>query len=284
MGEWKLASAAVAALVVLASISAFLVRPALPALMAGKAVTTMAQAKLAIDTYNWRTADSAHFEIKYLPAQADDAQLVLEAGEVVYGATTRIMQIQPAGPVRLVLYPDQTRLNRSFGWPQKQGVMGVYWGGAIRVLAPSAWMDKPNLEGLIHEGPMAHELAHYLVDIRAHGNYPRWLTEGIAQYVERSVTGFSFGAAEKGPGWGANPFSFTTLEQNMDNSTTQIEAYRQSLAAVDWLVERFGWDKLLATLDQLGEGQTLDQALATQMGIHLATWEQELSWYYAGAA
>lgn len=283
MGEWRFASV-FSALVILAIISALLCRPALPALLASRAVSAMARTELAIDTYNWRTMDSSHFEIKYLPAQEGDARLTLEAGEAVFAATTRIMQIQPTGPIRLILYPDQASLNRSFGWPQKEGVMGVYWGGAIRLLAPSVWMDKPGLEELIRDGPMAHELAHYLLDIRARGNYPRWLTEGVAQYVERAVTGFSFGGIDKADGYSRSPFLFSTLDQEMDDPVTQIEAYRQSLAAIDLLVNRFGWDQLLVVLDSLGQGMTLNQALKSQLGISLAVWEQEFRQCYGLAA
>ena len=100
----------------------------------------------------------------------------------------------PQGKSLVLIYPTREALGKSFGWAADQSAMGVYWAGVIRVLSPMAWVESAVTSEVEKEfrssGPMVHEYTHLVVDYITRGNYTRWLTEGVAQYVERDITGF----------------------------------------------------------------------------------------------
>jgi hypothetical protein len=114
---------------------------------------------------------------------------------------------------------------------------------------------------------MAHEYAHLLVDYLTDGNYPRWLTEGVAQYVESRVSGlpvhgqFDYGVDEL--------YTLEELDRGFDSLPDQDLAYWQSWALADFMVERYGFHSLQSLLHTLGQGQNLDQALRRSLGINL---------------
>nr|WP_238480917.1 peptidase MA family metallohydrolase [Desulforadius tongensis] len=122
---------------------------------------------------------------------------------------------------------------------------------------------------------MAHEIAHLVVDHRTKGNYNRWFTEGVAQYVELELTGFRFrdpaGSLEN------NRYSLQQLSDNFDRLPNQSLAYRQSLAAVYYLVHRYGEDSLVEIMDLLAEGAALDQALQKVCRLNLPDFENKLN-------
>lgn len=147
--------------------------------------------------------------------------------------------------------------------------MGVYWAGVIRVLSPKAWIEGEDLAARFQsEGPIAHEYAHFVVDYLASGNYPRWLTEGIAQRIERKITGYEM------PLTGTETFyPVEDMDSKFDLLPNQSMAYRQSLAMVDFFVLTFGQDPLYYVLQELEKGRSLDQAFQTALGCNVKEFE-----------
>ena len=75
------------------------------------------------------------------------------------------------------------------------------------------------------------------------GNYSRWLTEGLAQYIERDFTGFVL--AEPLPEEKKDIYSLTQLDRTFDQRPNQVLAYWQSLETVDYLIEQHGMEKMV---------------------------------------
>lgn len=229
-------------------------------------------------TANLEEINTPHYVIKYDPVDSAYAEMVGEAAEDAYGEVTQVFDRQPARKTTIIIYPDSSSLAQSFGWDKNEKALGVYWGGTIRILSPGAWLKGDDIKAeFSQQGPMVHELTHLLVDDITRGNYNRWWTEGIAQYVEKRTTGFEF----------SNPFNdpqdmqyyhFTTLTRRFDK-LDQAVAYWQSLKAVEFISEEYGEDKLYAILESLGQQNTLDQAIYQTLGIDMNTFEQEFVQY-----
>lgn len=227
---------------------------------------------LDLQTRHWYVIDGENFRVKYQPADASVARLVLQTAEGTYRSVNEMLGYHPDEPVYIYIYPTKETLNKSFGWDASVNAMGVYWAGTIRILSPLDWIeDEAQLETIFREsGPLVHEYAHLLVDYRTHGNYPRWLTEGVAQYAERELTGYMLSAtAQERKEW----YSFKDMDDDFDLLSDQSLAYEQSLLAVDYMVEMGGFDSVLNLLDELAQGKKIGDALENIFGQDLDAFE-----------
>lgn len=232
-----------------------------------------------VRSYGLPELKSEYFIVKYYPGDKKQAQMVLEAAEKFIKPVADKLNYTPHRKEIIIVYPSREKLNAYFGWPADESAMGVYWAGTIRVLAPGEWIDAENDEQawneFISKGPMAHELAHLMVDYRTRGNYNRWFTEGVAQYVELELTGFRF--REEAGNLKNQRYSFQQLTENFDALPNQSLAYRQSLAAVYYIVNKYGYAALAEIIDQLGRGCTLSQALIETCSMDLSQFEDQLN-------
>ncbi|MGE5372985.1 MAG: peptidase MA family metallohydrolase [Solirubrobacterales bacterium] len=227
---------------------------------------TASRERLLFQTRGYKTYETDHFIIRYNDAVREQVSLVAEASEKAYGPVTRIFQRTPGAKTLVVLYKTPDSMGKSLGWDRDEQAMGVYWNGSIRVLDPAFWITNGDVRRrFLQEGPMAHEFAHLLVDQETHGNYPRWFTEGIAQYIEKKTTGFEFSPALQYNKPSMEYYDFATLEQRFDDLDTAT-AYRESLAAVDVIADRYGEPSLFNMMRLLGQGNTMEAAFYQSTG------------------
>lgn len=227
-----------------------------------------ARISLELQTRGYQQAEGKHFRVKYLPRDADIVDVVLEAAEKVYEPVNDALGFSPRGKVPIVVYPSGEELANCFGWPSDQGALGAYWVGTIRVLSPKAWIgDESRFSDRFWEaGPMAHEYTHFVVDYITRGNCPRWLTEGLAQWEDRELTGFVFDfyseemAAQK-------PYRLEQLDRDFDDQPCQMLAYWQSLAAIEFIDKQYSINKVKELINRLGEGYNQEVAFKTTFGI-----------------
>lgn len=243
--------------------------PDLPKVIFYKAFREYTSSSMNWKTRHWERLEGEKFILRYQPGDANVAKMVLDTAEESCNSVNQTLNFYPKGKVPIILYPDVATLNRSFGWAADESAMGVYWAGVIRVLSPNCWIEAGDQEEIFRaEGPMSHEYAHFIVDYIAGGNYPRWLTEGIAQQVERNISGFEM------PLTGATKiYRLSQMDREFDLLPNQSAAYRQSLAMVDFLVSEYGADALDEILRKLGKGVTLDKAFVEVLMIDVKGFE-----------
>ncbi|MDI9447115.1 MAG: peptidase MA family metallohydrolase [Pelotomaculaceae bacterium] len=226
------------------------------------AIRELVKIYVVIGSWNMSKLTSEHFFVKYMPEDRGEAELVLETAEKFYQPITEDFGYTPRGRIPIILYSTKQELNQSFGWDASESAMGVYWAGVIRVLSPGAWVAETEAdrvrEVFVSSGPVAHELTHLMVDYLTGGNYPRWFTEGVAQYEEYKLTGFTLSKPEDS----LKPplYSMQELSRDFDNLADQTRAYSQSLAAVQYIVSQYGDDALAGLIKELGLGCSFSQA------------------------
>lgn len=231
--------------------------------------------EINLKTAGFHMTESEHFTIKYTQADQDYIPMIAETAEEAYTSVGQIFNRLPEGQTTIVVYPDAASLAKSFGWDRNEKAMGVYWGGSIRILSPREWLGSArDREEFAREGPLVHEFAHLMVDEITRGNYNRWWTEGIAQYVEKQVTGFEFADPFAG-GRVFYYYELSSLEKSFDHLDQGV-SYWQSLKIVEYIVNEYGEDRLFEILQALGRGQSMKQAVENTLGIRYSAFENNV--------
>ncbi|MCR4440621.1 MAG: peptidase MA family metallohydrolase [Peptococcaceae bacterium] len=250
-----------------------------------KLIQRIAWFYLDYQTKNYYELQSEHFLLKYSAADKSAAHLTAEKAEEYLNSAKRILlDDSEEGRILLVLYPDRDSLNGSFGWGSDKSAAGVYWAGSIVLLSPRAWKSGKTSEEemkniLAHQVPLSHELTHLLVDRQTGGNYCRWLTEGLAQYVEEKIAGFRL--KEPLPEERENLYPLDGLEKNFDRQENQELAYWQSLQTVKFLLDEHGMVKMQELLAVLGKGARIEEALNSVYGLDRVKLENAVKGYLA---
>ncbi|MGC3960068.1 MAG: hypothetical protein QM813_19695 [Verrucomicrobiota bacterium] len=169
---------------------------------------------------------------------------------------------------------------RTFGLPQNDGFLGVCFGNVITANSPGAYPGRPfNWEAMLW-----HEYCHVITLNLTHNKMPRWLSEGISVYEERQAN----------PAWGEQitpkyremilggeltPISELSAAFLMPPTGEHLQfAYYESSLVVQFLVERFGFPKLLAILRDLGTGAEINQTIAKHT-VAMSTLEKDFEVY-----
>ncbi|HHV15424.1 MAG TPA: hypothetical protein GXX58_02460 [Gelria sp.] len=226
-----------------------------------------------LKTANFDQYQSEHYDIRYTPVDEPYIKLIAGTAEEAYDAVSAMFGVKPSGRTVLVVYPDSSSLSQSFGWDKDASAMGVYWAGSIRILSPREWLGEQDMQlHFAREGPMVHEFAHLMVDELSQGNYNRWWTEGIAQYVEKKITGFEFSS----PFAGDKKVEYYQLKQlaKRFDELEQSIVYWESLQAVEYIADCYGEASLFDITRQLGQGKSLEQAIEKILAIPYTEWEE----------
>ncbi len=230
-----------------------------------------------LNTAQFQELKTEHFTVKYTQVDSDYAAMVASTAEAAYTSVGKEMGWQAQQETSIVVYPDSQSLAKSFGWDKDEKAMGVYWGGTIRVLSPREWLKQSyDQDEFLREGPMVHEFVHLMVDDKTRGNYNRWWTEGIAQYIEKKITGFEFDTPKGGrPG---QIYSFEELEKKFDELNQQM-AYWESLQAIEFIAYQYGEGQLYMIMDYLAKGYSVSKAIEKTTGIDFNTFAYQCYQY-----
>jgi hypothetical protein len=238
-------------------------------------VRQAAQAKMEYETRNFTVVETPHFAVRYSDGDNEMAQLVAQAAEQAYQPVTTMLGREPNSKTLIVMYPDRSELRKAFGWSGDESAMGVYWGGVIQVLSPRDWMKSGvSANEFSRSGPMVHEFTHLVFDHLTQGNYPRWFTEGLAQYAEYTINDYEWLTATNS--LSGHLHTMAELDASFDDLPNQSLAYRESFAAVRYIAEVHGDDALRQVIDQLRAGRKMNQTIQSVLAMNYSEYEQ--SW------
>src|SRR5690606_33832656 len=108
--------------------------------------------------------------------------------------------------------------------------------------------------------PAAHERAHWLLAGSTTANDPTWIREGLAPWVDDSLTG------APPPGAWDEPYNLYQLARHFDHLPDPGPAYRESLQLVRCIAAAAG-DDLQPLLAGLARGLPFYSALAEAVGL-----------------
>ncbi len=173
------------------------------------------------------------------------------------------------GPVQLEVYPNHDDFAvRTMGMPGL-GALGVTFGTVVAMDSPSG--RKP---GAFHwASTLWHEMSHVYVLTATHHRVPRWFTEGVAVHEETAIY----------PDWGdrLTPDILMAVKDKKLLPVAELDrgfirpnypnqvivSYFQAGRIVDFIKERWGWDKVLAMMKAFGTGQSTPDTVKEVLGL-----------------
>jgi tetratricopeptide (TPR) repeat protein len=216
------------------------------------------RASLELAERDARTSDGfsrqrlSHFIVRYEGETMEDTgRMALDQLERNYASLISQLGFEPREPVPVVLYTRRSYLE----------IGGSHWSGGqfdgkIRLPVRGIHWGEDYIRRTLH-----HELAHAFYYSLARGHDPRWLNEGLAEYVvgERSTT---VGARLAPYVHDGDGLERCLLSQIYDCPVF----YPASASLVDYLIQMRGMGGIRDVVTHLGEGETTDEALGKVLG------------------
>ncbi|EMI45130.1 tetratricopeptide repeat protein [Rhodopirellula sp. SWK7] len=224
---------------------------------------------------SFHTLESGDIHVRMDPREADlygDAVLNLlgEARQVL----CKKYDVRPEAPILVEIFPDQKDFAiRTFGLPGGAGYLGVCFGRVITANSPASQGERPSN----WQSVLWHEFCHVVTLEKTRNRMPRWLSEGISVYEERT----------RSPAWGES-MSPRYREMILGTTETPSElvppsrlsgaflappspmhlqfAYYESSLVVQYIIEQHGIDNLKQILDSLGAGVSTEDAFIGAIG------------------
>ena len=183
----------------------------------------------------------------------------------------------PTLPTTLELYADRTDYAiRTVGLPDL-GALGVCFGKVITAMSPAT--------GDINWGMVLwHELGHVFAIQLSSSRVPRWFTEGLSEYEtlvanpswRRENDADLYGAVANNtlPSIGALNSEFMQPDTN-----AVVVAYYQSAVTIEFLVQNYGFPKIVDALKLYGKGKETAEVLQAITGKTIAQLDTDFRAY-----
>ncbi len=212
----------------------------------------------------------SHFIVSYEGESTESTgRMVLDSLERSRAALISQLGYEPEQPVVVILY--SRRSYREMGGPHWSA--GLF-DGKIRMPVGGLHQVDEQIRSTLH-----HELVHAFIHARAGDGAPRWLHEGVAEYMEGTR------AAEQGSLLAQVLAGGNSFEHCL--GTAQCDPrifYPAAVSLVDYLIQMRGVGGIRDVLSALGEGNDIDQSLRRVVGKEEAPlireWEHFVSRRY----
>ena len=218
---------------------------------------------------NYETAQSEHFIVRYQPGvDGILAQEMLSPLEEIHDDVCSAMQHEPSRKTLIELMPD-----REWFAVRVTGMPGLHTIAACT--GPVIAMQTPR-RGPRSDGPydwmrvLRHEYTHTVTLSQTANRIPHWLTEGLAVHMESAPRGSD--AAHLLTHAHRTGTLFTLDEMNEAfihprRATDRAQAYAQAQWTIQYVIEAFGQEAVIALLDAHHDGLHTRDAAPAALGI-----------------
>lgn len=216
------------------------------------------------------TVDGTTFRIRYHRAEQPVLERYAPAMlEEAWASMVKRYGFRPKTPVGIELYADPEHFAvRTSGLPNI-GIQGVCFGKTLATLSPAA-------AGFNWGMVLWHELSHVFAIQLSDNRVPRWFTEGLSEYEtilrrrewrrEEYETLYRGLRSNKLPRVADFNRAFTHVKRPEDVTM----AYFAASQILVFLVEEFGFEKVVAALPRWARGEHTDQVVEEAFGVTAA--------------
>lgn len=208
--------------------------------------------------------ESGNFRLYFKEPSKVFVEIVINDAENKLKSVIEDFNYKLNGKINVILYSEYEEMAERVGLSSGSPAMGVYYGGTISILSPENWISKDMDIRYVFEtqGPMVHEITHYVLDYMSGGNIPVWFTEGAALYEEYTVNGVEWAAGMIFDSY----YSVNTMESRF-YKLNEVKAYRQSFLTFKYIVDHFGMEAVLDIVNELRWGRSMEQAAQKVIGM-----------------
>jgi len=210
-------------------------------------------------------------EVRLEHPAALEAALLRDLLERAHALTAAVFEHRLRGPLEVLVLPNRRAFRERAGLGVGPFQTGAYaLGRVLSFHAPgrgrAAWLDV-----------LVHELSHRYVDELSYSRAPRWLAEGLAQWVGGDL---SPSQAERLAALGSDGrLAWAELDEaflsRAGDPAELAEVYLQAHGAVRWLIARHGLDRIMVLLGLLRAGREPRAALGLAYGRPAAALEDD---------
>jgi hypothetical protein len=234
---------------------------------AGHTLTTAEQSITWLDsTHAWQTLNGDKVDLHWYDGPDTFAQELLDAADAALADLELSTGLKPEKMIDLYIFASTDDLRQAIlyepGWTGGQ----AFPEHDIVIIGISPGQIEWG------KGAIAHELTHVLVGhltFSCLGFVPGWLVEGLAMYGEGGPDDFSQ-ASFKQAVTDDTLVSVQALSGGFSENPDKANiAYSESYSLVNFLIEAYGKDSMLALLQSLKEGATVDGALQAVYGFDI---------------
>ncbi|MEM9192798.1 MAG: tetratricopeptide repeat protein [Myxococcota bacterium] len=185
-----------------------------------------------------------------------------------YESMKRRYGFEPEGPLRIELFSEQQHFSvRTTGLPNL-GVQGVCFGKVVTALSPRG--------GPFNWGQITwHELAHVFHIQLSANHVPRWFTEGLAEY-ETIIARPEWRREEDHRLHAALVHGTLPRLRHLNRAFTHARsaedmmvAYYASSMVVKYIVERFGFEKVVDMMRGWADGKSSPEIVQEVLGLDI---------------
>jgi tetratricopeptide (TPR) repeat protein len=212
---------------------------------------------------------SKNFRIRYHnDEKAVLARYLEPTMEQAFASMVRRYGFTPKTPVTLELYADRNDYGiRTVGLPDISA-LGVCFGQVITAMSPA--------NGDINWGMVLwHELGHVFAIQLSNSRVPRWFTEGLSEY-ETLIARPDWRRENDADLYGAVANQALPSIGNLNSEFMQpdtnavVVAYYQSAVTIEYLVQTYGFPKIVEALKLFGKGKETADVLQVITGKTVA--------------
>ena len=227
----------------------------------------------------WSEIKTDTLQIRFNSELKEAAEEVIRQFPAAKGFVEQKLKREIKGPIRIVLYKrhnEFTRLTRT------ELVMAFAVPSRSLIVIDFSRMREP----FTLEDTLRHELAH--LALKSPKAIPRWFDEGVAQWV---VGGFNEFYPLKGEKTlkaaltSDRLIPFWRIERAFPSDRQNLTlAYEQSKSIVEYLIKRYGEDRLYRLINELQAGSDFDVAFRSVYSVDfreiVRQWKDEVKSQY----
>lgn len=222
-----------------------------------------------------KSKESRHFTLRYEGERTSPEfqQQILATLENSYQDISSQLSYEPVENVIVILYTQKEFMDIT----EAPSWAGALNDGKLRIPVGGISVVYPELERVLR-----HELTHSFLHWLASGKCPTWLNEGLAQLMEPRSAGMY--ASRLGPLMlerKAIPFEVLQYSFTRFSPLQAQVAYAESLAAVEYLRDRYGMNEIVRMLQSIGSGVSPETALRNSTGMDYSTLEERIGEHLA---